>query len=174
MRVVDPTLRNLQKQVVSHAAAQVDPYQRSLHGHLVTQELAAPTSNGKPTDYENRPDQVDVTAVINALTQLQNTAPRRTPYKSFVKLNVAGTNTLAMVDSGNLVVNAMSSHFAPYLTPLKCKIGTAQKGASMQLLGVIREPLTLRFGRGTKSYLSRPLVFEGLNSDFNLAGPFSE
>ena len=99
-----------------------------------------------------------------------------------MKLNVAGTNTLAMVDSGNLVVNAMSSHFArrvlkttqlaPYLTPLKCKIGTAQKGASMQLLGVIREPLTLRFGRGTKSYLSRPLVFEGLNSDFNLAGPF--
>ena len=120
--------------------------------------------------------------VITALAQMQETSARRAPYKSLVRLSVAGTITYAIVDSGNLVVNAMSAAFAkrvlqtkhlePYLTPLKCRIGTAQKGTSMQLLGVVTEPLLLRFGKGTRPYESRPLVFEGLNSEFNLAGTF--
>lgn len=113
---------------------------------------------------------------------MQDKLPRREPYKSLVKLDVAGTTTFAIVDSGNLVVNAMSATFAKrvlktrhlehHLTPLKCRIGTAQKGANMHLLGVMTKALPIRFGKGTHPYASRPLVFDGLNSEFNLAGPF--
>ena len=97
-----------------------------------------------------------------------------------VKLNGVATN--ALIDSGNLVCNAVGLPFAkqilgvddikPYIEAVRCRIGTAEKGKSMRIVGIFKKAVDLSFGSGTKPYRTKPLVFASLNSELNICGPF--
>ena len=98
-----------------------------------------------------------------------------------VRLN--GQPSYALIDSGNVVVNAISEKFAkelfgPDLTShvefdsRYTRIGTAEEGAKLKVLGVTVKPVILRFGGCPTQFLTKPVVIEGLSMDVNISGPF--
>ena len=103
-------------------------------------------------------------------------------YKSYCPVTLGGISVHALIDSGNVVHNACDAAFAravlktnnlaPYLEPLRVTIGTAQKGAKMNVLGVLKRAIPLDFGHGTSVLKTRPVVIESLHTGVNLAGPF--
>ena len=89
----------------------------------------------------------------------------------------------ALVDSGNVTVNAMSEKLATqifgknvetFLTPIKIFIGTAKQGegGQLQILGRVKRPMTLQFVGVRKTFQTRPLVIRDFTNSFNLAGTF--
>jgi hypothetical protein len=87
-----------------------------------------------------------------------------------------------LVDSGNVLRNAISNDFAfnqmklteADLRPLSNRtIGNAKNGASMRVLGKDTRPLPLQLGGISTCLKTKPVVVEGLSMPFNLAGPFS-
>ena len=107
--------------------------------------------------------------------RLNTVFPRHCP----VKLN--GLPFLALLDSGNLCCNVITLGTLKKLgkglsevekiEDLK-QIGTAKQGATLKVLGVLKEPIDLQFAKIPKSFKTRPLVCEGLTMDINISGPF--
>ena len=110
-----------------------------------------------------------------------------TPLAEFKPLCSIKMNNLrvdALIDSGNLVTNVISEDFAhrlfetknltKYLEPSKTfsRLGTAQQGAVLDVLGVVKRPVHIRFGGSSARFPSHPLVIRGLSSDVNISGPF--
>jgi len=103
-------------------------------------------------------------------------------YRALCPVKLNGHGTYALVDSGNVVVNAISEKFAlrlfsgnlsDNLAKLDYKhIGTAETGARMTVLGVTKQPVVLRFGGGGVKFLTSPIVIKDLNIDVNISGPF--
>ena len=97
-----------------------------------------------------------------------------------VKLN--NCSSFALIDSGNVIVNAISEKFAIRLfsgkldeniKPLSyTHIGTADQKARMRVLGVTKSPVTLRFGGASVKFYTSPIVIRNLNTDVNISGPF--
>ena len=88
----------------------------------------------------------------------------------------------ALCDSGNLVGNAMSEDCAKKvigearmndLLPVNSTIRTCNKGKGGQVnvLGRVRKPIRLDFGRGI-TFPICPLVIRNFSSDFNISGKF--
>jgi hypothetical protein len=92
--------------------------------------------------------------------------------------------TFALIDSGNVVINAISERFAQRLfghdyhkaimpSERFKYLGTADEGGQkMRVLGVTSNPVTLRFGGSGTVFKTHPLVLQGLSQDINISGPF--
>ena len=103
-------------------------------------------------------------------------------FKPLCPIKLNDCSSFALIDSGNIVVNAISEKFAvrlfsgrleENLQPLEYKyIGTAEQGARMRVLGVTKRPLVLRFGGASFKFLTSPIVIRNLNTDVNISGPF--
>ena len=86
----------------------------------------------------------------------------------------------ALVDSGNLYRNAISIDFARRLgirpediAPLPVtSVGTAQRGASMRILGEPKRELSLMLGSHPTIIRFKPVILAGLCSEIILSGPF--
>jgi hypothetical protein len=113
---------------------------------------------------------------LNGINGLKN-------FRPFCPVKLNGVATYALVDSGNLVINAISDRFArrvfgaeldSNLIPVTAQIGTAKKGEDgiLDIMGMIRTPMTLRFGGTSITYKTRPIVIRGFNSDLNIARHF--
>src|SRR6266496_4211868 len=98
-----------------------------------------------------------------------------------VKMN--GHPSFALIDSGNVVVNAISEKFARELYGDGLKeqiqnlknyqyIGTAEQGAKMRVLGMTKHPIALKFGGSSITFHTNPIVIKGLSMDINISGPF--
>ena len=123
-------------------------------------------------------------AVINELSpiNLVGADAKTRAFKSLCPVKLNGHASLALIDSGNLVVNAISEAFAKrlygmnvqdHLQPLKfTHIGTADKKGKLQVLGVTKQPVTLRFGGSSVKFLTHPIVIKELSMDVNISGPF--
>ena len=86
-----------------------------------------------------------------------------------------------MIDSGNLWRCAISKDLmaAMGLSPSDLKpipgltqIGTAKEGASLGVLGLVKQPLRLKFNGNDTFFSCQPVVLEGLSMPFNISGPF--
>src|SRR5712671_2975038 len=104
-------------------------------------------------------------------------------FKPLCPIKINGTPVFALIDSGNVVVNAISEKFAKelfgqdYMThiqPLRnyTHVGTAEKGAKMRVLGITKKTLPLRFGGVSMQFHTRPIVIQGLTTSINISGPF--
>ena len=107
----------------------------------------------------------------------------RTDYKSLCPVKLNGQPSFALIDSGNVVVNAISERFARSIfgenwrdeiehAGRYSEIGTAEEGAALNVLGRTKKPLILRFGGVPKNYMTTPVVIKGLSMDVNISGPF--
>ena len=104
----------------------------------------------------------------------------RVKYHSYCPVLVEGTETLALLDSGNSAGNVMSGSFAKKIglrqrdleEVHQTYVSTAQKGAKMRVLGRPRQKLHLRFAGSNTRYAIKPLIIDGLSMDLNLSGPF--
>jgi len=104
-------------------------------------------------------------------------------YKSLCSVQLNGNSTYALIDSGNLLVNVISEKFAKkifgeniekYIQPLEGYkyIGTAEQGGKLKVLGMVIQPIDLRFHGSKVRFKTRPLVLQGLNMAVNISGPF--
>ena len=95
-------------------------------------------------------------------------------------VTIENVSTKALVDSGNLLCNVISEEFLRKLnippTALKpvgfSKVGSAKKGAAMEVLGQLPKPVRLRFGGHHGSFWIQPIVLRNLSMPLNLSGPF--
>ena len=91
-----------------------------------------------------------------------------------------GTSVKALVDSGNLMCNVISEDFLRRLAiPVAdlrpvgfAKVGSAKKGAAMEVLGQVPKPLHLRFAGLHKPFPIQPLVLRNLSMPLNISGPY--
>ena len=104
----------------------------------------------------------------------------RVPYAHLAAVTVGRTPTRALVDSGNLLANVISEGFLQQLgipvhqlkpVPLST-VGSAKKGATMEVLGQVPRPLELRFGGHHTVFKIQPIVLKHLSMPLNLSGPF--
>lgn len=59
------------------------------------------------------------------------------------------------------------------IRPIAVKeVGTAKHGASLKILGEVRDPIHLRIPGHTTTFSFRPIIVDGLAMDVNLAGPW--
>ena len=130
-----------------------------------------PRMNGLICSVTNNPDEV-----IKQLREFGG-------YKPYCPVNLNGQNTSALVDSGNMVVNAISEKYATrifgdklseHLRPFSTSIGTAKKGSkhNLDIIGVLNHPMKLRLGGLPRTFRTRPLVIRNFSSDMNISGPF--
>ena len=120
---------------------------------------------------------------LRRIWQIDNDVKRKVAgrYRYFVPIKVGGTACRAMVDSGNLWRNVMSTGFLKSMG-LEVKdlrkvagadrVGTAKEGSGLKILGELKEPISITFGDGTTRFKCRPVVLEGLSMPFNISGPF--
>ena len=120
---------------------------------------------------------------INQLNAVKERITNKTDYKSLCPVKLNGQPSFALIDSGNVVVNAISADFAQSLYGSNWKneienagkyseIGTAEKGARLDVLGQTKKPIALRFGGVAKTFMTTPIVIRGLSMDVNISGPF--
>ena len=110
------------------------------------------------------------------LASIQN----KSGYKHLVKLVLNGKQLVGFVDSGNNTQNCISVNMLKKLgltihndvRPLHKIVGTANKKATLTILGRTRKKLALTFEGYDKVFYTRPLVIKNLAMDFNIAGPF--
>jgi hypothetical protein len=104
-------------------------------------------------------------------------------FRSLCPVKIGGQPAFALIDSGNVVVNAISEKFArelfgpnylEHIKPLRnySHVGTAKKGATMKVLGITKQALPLRFGGVSTQFLTNPIVIRGLSMAINISGPF--
>ena len=103
-------------------------------------------------------------------------------FKPLCPIKLNNCSSFALIDSGNVIVNAISEKFAlrlfsgkleENLQPLSyTHIGTADQKARMRVLGVTKQPLILRFGGASVRFYTSPIVIRDLNTDVNISGPF--
>ena len=103
-------------------------------------------------------------------------------FKPLCPIKLNNCSSFALIDSGNVIVNAISEKFALRLfagkldeniQPLSyTHIGTADQKARMRVLGVTKQPLVLRFGGASMRFYTSPIVIRNLNTDVNISGPF--
>ena len=97
-------------------------------------------------------------------------------YRKYAPIKINGQIVCALIDSGNTGFNVISPELARKLKltvrPINLKqVSTAQKGASMEIVGICK-PFCISFaGHGTK-FKTNPLVVRDLNMSFNMSGPF--
>jgi RNase H-like domain found in reverse transcriptase/Integrase zinc binding domain len=123
----------------------------------------------------------------NSASKIQsviNTAIKRNEnYKTFCPVKLDDVFTYALIDSGNLVTNAISEKFAikifgpqfsNNLKPVSTTIGTAKRGeeGALDILGRVRHNMTLRLGGTGLTFKTKPLVIRDFNSDLNIGSPF--
>ena len=84
-----------------------------------------------------------------------------------------------MIDSGNTFSSVISpkllaqlgysiGDLIPY--PVK-SVGSAKRGAALQVLGQVPKPLIIQFGGTPKTLTLQPVVLKDLNMDMNISGP---
>ena len=89
----------------------------------------------------------------------------------------------ALIDSGNVTINAMSDVLAriifgndltPHVKPINLFIGSAKrgKGGQLDIIGRLIIPIEIRFTGTSKIFRTRPLVIRNFTSRFNIAGTF--
>lgn len=102
-------------------------------------------------------------------------------YRHQVPVEVGGVCTRAMVDSGNLWRNVISTEFMAKLGYTRedlrpvagsQRVSTARKGATLEIWGELPRNVKLRLGTHHTTFLTRPVVLNGLTMDFNISGPF--
>ena len=102
-------------------------------------------------------------------------------YKKFLKVFVNGTPARALVDSGNDYGSVISKEFffsmgytAADIEGKEARtVGTAKKGANLQVLGVPKPELTLTVqGQPHKKYPFYPAIMDGLAMHLNISGPW--
>ena len=105
----------------------------------------------------------------------------RNPYCKYLLTRVNEVAGIALVDSGNTWRSVISTDFARKLNidlqhdlrPLSnTQIGTAQKGASLKILGETKQNMHLKLGTCNTKFRFRPVVIENLAMPLNIAGPF--
>ena len=106
----------------------------------------------------------------------------RANFRSMCPVVLRGQHAMALLDSGNTVANAISVRFAKKLfgpdweqhldKSKRCHIGTAKKGATLELVGQVIKPLPLTFGQQNQKFWTKPLVVQGLSMDINISGPY--
>lgn len=152
---------------------------RRMHAHLSSQ--VSSTSSKQSSDSNNK-------LAGNNLCPINETrfgeSRSVSNFRPMCPIKIRGHPTFALIDSGNVVVNAISEKFAKelfkgadlskHVEPLKHYkyIGTAEHGAKMKVLGITRETLSLRFGGAPTQFNTRPIVIRGLSMNVNIAGPF--
>ena len=107
---------------------------------------------------------------------------RNPTFPRYCDVYLNGNKFKTLLDSGNLVSNVINEETASKLgltardiEPIKglTRIGTAKSGTHLQVLGIVRTPLTLSFGRRCPyTFATKPLVCRGLNMPLNISGPF--
>jgi transposase InsO family protein len=104
-------------------------------------------------------------------------------YKSYCDVQLNGRPVRALVDSGNVVKNAISEEFACQVWGKAWEkdvvqavgyedVGTAKAGTSLQVRGVSKRPIPLLLGSHRKVLWTRPLVIRNLSMKMNICGPF--
>ena len=118
--------------------------------------------------------------MIMKINDIENYHLKR-EYTPFVNCQLDQTPIFGFIDSGNTSYNAINEqlatkllgkNFQKALVPINKKIGTARKGAVLQVLGRLKRPLTLKLGNLAKQFKTRPIVIRGLASAFNISLPF--
>jgi len=126
--------------------------------------------------------------IINELSEIYNISAQEVRsvdnFRSLCPVKVNGQAAYALIDSGNVVTNAISEEFARKLFRDQFDqavvasarfryLGTAdKKGNKMKVLGVTKNPVVLRFGGSSAVYKTHPLVLQGLSMAINISGPF--
>ena len=96
-------------------------------------------------------------------------------------MTVDGVKCDALLDSGNLYRNVISTSFLHKLgfstdslvpVPGATDVGSAKHGASLKVLGQLPRKVALRFAGLARTVAVRPVVLDNLSMDFNIAGPF--
>ena len=102
-------------------------------------------------------------------------------YKTFCPVLINNIKSYAMIDSGNLCCNVISSAFATKLglskndlEPIKgfSQINTAKKQASLAVLGRPKRPLYISLGPSRTKIFFPCVVLENLSMEINISGPF--
>jgi hypothetical protein len=101
-------------------------------------------------------------------------------YCRYLPVKLANTKCAALIDSGNLWRNAISTELLAKLNipistlkPVSTKtLGTAKKGAQLAVLGELPHPIEINLGPGTKALFTTPVVIQGLSMPMNISGPF--
>ena len=105
----------------------------------------------------------------------------RSQYVSHCSIQIENHHTDALVDSGNLVGNAMSWDFAQRMGLREedleqdsqfQAVNTAKKNSPMKILGRPKKRLRLRLAGLGCTFFTKPLIIQGLSMNFNLSGPF--
>ena len=134
----------------------------------------------------NEPGQPDLCSIsLEAISAISRSdAPELMAGKRFARfcpISLGGSSCYALLDSGNLLTNAISTQAARTMgikrkdiEPIEgmATVGTAKTGASLRVRGIVREPLSLTFGSCPVKYQIRPIVCDGLTMPVNIAGPF--
>ena len=103
----------------------------------------------------------------------------RAHLRKWAKVELGEIQVSAYVDGGNAVWEAISEDVYKYLgEPELCRnkdfdeVSTAQQGASMKVLGQVKQPIRLLFENYSEEFSITPLVIQGLSMPFNLSGVF--
>ncbi len=116
----------------------------------------------------------------NLIAYVASLSAQSNKYCKYLPVSVNNSNTAALIDSGNLWGSVISTSFflrlgltRDDLRPARATtVGTAKAGASMQIWGVPKKPLSLRIGGQPTQLRFQPTVVEGLTMDVNLGGSF--
>ncbi len=104
-------------------------------------------------------------------------------HKILCPVKIGNHTTVALIDSGNLVREAISeslaklvfgSNFKSKLVPVTIKIGTANKGKRglLDVIGHLERPIRIRLGSFEKLFWFCPMVVRNLNHQVNLGSSF--
>lgn len=109
---------------------------------------------------------------------IDKTKQRSNDYRTHLPVLVGGTICTALVDSGNVWHDVISTQLARKLGVMhqlvpgaQSRIGTAKGGAELKILGKVPRALKITTLAHGLEFWSKPYVLEGLTVDFNLAGP---
>jgi hypothetical protein len=101
-------------------------------------------------------------------------------YCKYISCRLGKLSVPALLDSGNVCQNMMSEQLLKKLgmgpkdlQPLfLSKIQTAKMGASLEIMGELKQRIYLQLGGCETRFRCRPVVVRGLTHDLNLSEPF--
>jgi hypothetical protein len=124
------------------------------------------------------PRQTDTfAAYIASLSEEDNAAAN---YCKYISCRLGKLSVPALLDSGNVWQKVMSEQLLKKLgigpedlQPLSIsKIQTATMGASLEIMGELKQRIYLQLGGCETRFRCRPVMVRGLTHDLNLSGPF--
>ncbi|MEE8566604.1 MAG: reverse transcriptase family protein, partial [Candidatus Bipolaricaulota bacterium] len=138
----------------------------------------------RESDVCNEEPALDDQLAISNINRMAREFEYKHDYPYLCPISLNGYSCYAMLDSGNLVVNAISESFAKILYKTQdisdfiannkdcARIGTAKQGEKLNVLGMAKKPLNLRFGGTACTFKTRPIIIRGLTMCINICGPF--